>query len=297
MTTPKLWHFIAALDLIFCATPAMSFLHVPLQLKISEPVYENQGRRWDQDKNRGGGNQIYVEHQDPASGYNQILRNSFLYLTKSPLLRAHGAGRVPTTESLHALDLSAAAKGQTVEEVLLLAQVPRDIVAKALTSFPGLRDCHPHAEVLGRLHHLNFIIEQGVYSFSEALHLIAHQPHFLEMPFSIVYEDDDLVVINKPSDVRMDVPQRKGVQGQRKWPMEFTCSDWLDTPGLIEPPLEKKRFCHNLDSATSGILCVARNQAAAARVVELFSKRMVEKECTSNPTCLTHVVLVVGTIL
>jgi len=30
--------------------------------------------------------------------------------------------------------------------------------------------------------------------------------------------------------------------------------------------------------------------------VELFSKRMVEKECTSNPTCLTHVVLVVGNI-
>lgn len=177
-----------------------------------------------------------------------------------------------------ALDLSAAAQGSTVEEVLRLAGVPSRNVARALEAFVGLQDCDPHAEILRRLDHLNFIIEQGVYSFEEAMELISTQSRFLEMRFSFVHKDDDLIVMNKPSDVRMDVPQREG--GGRKWPTEFTCSDWLDTPGLVDPPLDKKRFCHNLDSATSGILCVARNQAAAARVVDLFAKRKVQKECT-----------------
>lgn len=165
-----------------------------------------------------------------------------------------------------------------MEEVLQLAGVPPANVMRALQSFTGLRDCDPQAETLRRLHHLNFIVEQGVYSFEEAMELISTQSRFLEMRFSFVHEDDDLLVMNKPSDVRMDVPQREG--GERKWPTEFTCSDWLDTPGLVDPPLDKKRFCHNLDSATSGILCVARNQAAAARVVDLFAKRLVQKECT-----------------
>ncbi|GAB5029632.1 pseudouridine synthase [Nannochloropsis oceanica] len=175
-----------------------------------------------------------------------------------------------------ALDLSAAAQGSTVEEVLQLAGVPSRNVARALEAFIGLQDCDPHAETLRRLHHLNFIIEQGVYSFEEAMELISTQSRFLEMNFSFVYKDGDLLVMNKPSDVRMDVPQRDG--GERKWPTEFTCSDWLDIPGLVDPPLDKKRFCHNLDSATSGILCVARNQAAAARVVDLFAERKVKKE-------------------
>jgi len=214
---------------------------------------------------------------------------AFQYRPSQGLAFSHGAGLVvlqaqassslPDLEEVpRALDLSAAAQGQTVEEVLRLADVPPANVARTLKSFPGLRDCDPHNETLRRLHHLNFIIEQDVYTFEEAMELISTQSRFLEMRFSFVHEDEDLLVMNKPSDVRMDVPQREG--GGRKWPTEFTCSDWLDTPGLINPPLDKKRFCHNLDSATSGILCVARNQAAAARVVELFAKRKVQKECT-----------------
>lgn len=203
----------------------------------------------------------------------------FTYGSEPLVLQAQARdGNSDLDKCARALDLSAAAQGSTVEEVLQLAGVPSRNVARALEAFIGLQDCDPHAETLRRLHHLNFIIEQGVYSFEEAMELISTQSRFLEMNFSFVYKDGDLLVMNKPSDVRMDVPQRDG--GERKWPTEFTCSDWLDIPGLVDPPLDKKRFCHNLDSATSGILCVARNQAAAARVVDLFAKRKVKKECT-----------------
>ena len=76
--------------------------------------------------------------------------------------------------------------------------------------------------------------------------LIANQPRFLEMKFGIVYEDEELFVMNKPHDTRMDIPKH----GARKWDGEITCSDWLDR---VRPnQFEKKRFAHNLDSATSG---------------------------------------------
>ena len=179
----------------------------------------------------------------------------------------------------YSLDLVAAAKAQDVETMLRWAGVPPNIVERALGVFPGLRECHPHHEVLRRLEHLAFLMDEGVYTFDVAMELIATQARFLEMRFGVVYEDEHLLVLNKPSDVRMDVPQREGPDGGRKWPTEHTCSDWLDTPGLIDPPLDKKRFCHNLDSATSGILCVAKTQEMAARCVELFAQRRVQKEC------------------
>lgn len=38
------------------------------------------------------------------------------------------------------------------------------------------------------------------------------------------------------------------------------------------------RFCHNLDSATSGILVIAKNRNAAAECVEVLSNRQAAKE-------------------
>lgn len=121
---------------------------------------------------------------------------------------------------------------------------------------------------------MNFLIEQGVHTLAEAVKLLERQPRFLELKFGIVYEDADIFVMEKPADVRMDVPCRE--DGQRKWPNEFTCSDWLD---VAAPALEKKRFAHNLDSGTSGILVVSKNRETAARCNQLFSRRLVEKEC------------------
>ena len=162
-----------------------------------------------------------------------------------------------------------------VRLVLERAGVPPAAVDRAYAAFPGLGACHPREEVARRLEHLNYLIEQKIYSdLGTAVELIATQPRFLEMRFGIVHEDADLFVMEKPPDTRMDVPLHD--KGGRKWPTEYTCSDWLDSVVA----LEKKRFAHNLDSATSGILVVSKNRETAARCVELFSRRLVEKECT-----------------
>lgn len=266
------WCFLVVLNvLISCRHPADAFL-----LPAVQPARGLASQHYSSRDLKHSWPGLHVYLSQPACAPSGF---AFPHGACPILLQAQASNSPPyPDEPPRALDLSAAAQGQTVEEVLKLAGVPPANVARALVSFAGLRKCDPHAETLRRLHHLNFIIEQGVYSFEEAMELISTQSRFLEMRFSFVHEDDDLLVMNKPSDVRMDVPQREG--GERKWPTEFTCTDWLDTPGLVDPPLDKKRFCHNLDSATSGILCVARNQAAAARVVDLFAKRLVQKECT-----------------
>lgn len=272
MSFPPWWClFVACSILLLCRHPTGAFIP-PFQVNGRAGHAHHHLSSHDLKHSGAGGQACQPQPVRVPSGFDPSRDAAFV-------LQAHASSSLSDLEeSPRALDLSAAAQGHAVEEILRLAGVPPTNVARALKSFPGLRDCDPHAEILRRLHHLNFIIEQGVYSFEEAMELISTQSRFLEMRFSIVHEDDDLLVMNKPSDVRMDVPQREG--GERKWPTEFTCSDWLDTPGLIDPPLDKKRFCHNLDSATSGILCVARNQAAAARVVDLFAKRLVQKECT-----------------
>ena len=160
--------------------------------------------------------------------------------------------------------------------MLRLAGVSTEQISRAFQTFPGLGACHPQDEVLRRLEHLNFLIHLDIYTFNVAKELIATQPWFLQMRFEIIHEDEDLVVMNKPNDVRMDIPKREGDKGERKWPTEYTCADFLDT---FQPPLEKKRFVHNLDSATSGVLICGKTKSAAARCVDLFSKRLVEKEC------------------
>jgi 23S rRNA-/tRNA-specific pseudouridylate synthase len=42
--------------------------------------------------------------------------------------------------------------------------------------------------------------------------------------------------------------------------------------------MDKIRFVHNLDSATSGILVVGKTREATARCVSLFEKRRVQKD-------------------
>lgn len=191
----------------------------------------------------------------------------------------------------------AAADGDAaVRAVLLAAGVSPDGVDRAFTAWPRLGACHPREEVVRRLEHLNFLVGIGVYTGAQAEELVATQPRFLAMRFGVVHEDADLFVMEKPPDTRMDVPAREGEGGERKWPTEYTCSDWLDS-GVVDPPLEKKRFAHNLDSGTSGILVLSKNRETAARCNELFAGRHVEKECTYVRVVVVAVVVVAGLVL
>ena len=92
-------------------------------------------------------------------------------------------------------------------------------------------------------------------------------------PFSIIFENDELLLINKPAGV--------SVQGGANifHPLDEELSAQLGY---------KIHLVHRLDRETSGILVVAKDSASAAKWTKLFSQREVKKEyvafCTGIPS-------------
>ncbi|HKX23933.1 MAG TPA: RluA family pseudouridine synthase [Candidatus Saccharimonadales bacterium] len=85
----------------------------------------------------------------------------------------------------------------------------------------------------------------------------------------ILYEDDDVVVINKPTGI---LTHAKGVESPEFTVAEFVrpkTTDGLDTnrPGIV----------HRLDRGTSGIIIAAKNNEAKRWLQGQFSKRNVKK--------------------
>lgn len=102
-------------------------------------------------------------------------------------------------------------------------------------------------------------------------------PVFQEQSLPVIYEDDDVIVINKPAGV---LTHAKGAESQEFTVAEFVrpkTTDGLDTnrPGIV----------HRLDRGTSGIIIAAKNNEAKRWLQGQFSKRNVKK---------TYVALVEG---
>ena len=81
---------------------------------------------------------------------------------------------------------------------------------------------------------------------------------------SILYEDDDVLIVNKPAGV--------SVQGGTK--VRISISDILDK---IRDG-ESMRIVHRLDKDTSGVLMLARNARASRLIMHEFKNRRVEKK-------------------
>ena len=82
---------------------------------------------------------------------------------------------------------------------------------------------------------------------------------------AVLYQDDDILVINKPSGLAV-----QGGSGTRRH-----LDGMLDT--LQFEADERPRLVHRLDKDTSGVLVLARNAQAAAKLANLFRGRDVEK--------------------
>jgi 23S rRNA-/tRNA-specific pseudouridylate synthase len=83
-----------------------------------------------------------------------------------------------------------------------------------------------------------------------------------DFPVSILSLDEDYCVIDKPHDVRMDGPFPVTV--------ERLVAHWLSS--------QEGKWVHQLDFATSGVLCIARNRHAAAAAAASFAQRQTKKE-------------------
>jgi len=94
-----------------------------------------------------------------------------------------------------------------------------------------------------------------------------------EIPLEILYEDDDVLVVNKPAGMPVHVGAGRGAQrGTLVNALLHRFAKLSTLGGPLRPGI-----VHRLDKSTSGVIVVARNDAAHRRLAEQFRLRRVEK--------------------
>ncbi len=96
-----------------------------------------------------------------------------------------------------------------------------------------------------------------------------------DIPLDVVYEDDDLAVVNKPAG--MTVHAGAGADDVRY--RGTLVNALLHRFGTLSAAGDAMRpgIVHRLDKATSGLIVVAKNDAAHRRLAEQFARREVRK--------------------
>lgn len=101
------------------------------------------------------------------------------------------------------------------------------------------------------------------------------------IPLDIIYEDDDLSVINKPAGMMVhagagaahDDPEKdERNRGTLVNALLGHYQQLSSTGGALRPGI-----VHRLDKQTSGLIIVARNDAAHLKLAEMFSRRQMKK--------------------
>ena len=93
-----------------------------------------------------------------------------------------------------------------------------------------------------------------------------------DIPLDIIYEDDFIAVINKPSDMIVH-PGKGNYAGTLAGALQHHFDQLSDVAGQFRPGI-----VHRLDRNTSGLLVVAKDNQVHARLSAQFEKREVQKE-------------------
>ena len=94
-----------------------------------------------------------------------------------------------------------------------------------------------------------------------------------DIPLSVVYEDDDIIVINKPSGMVVH-PAPGNYTGTLVNALLYHCRDSLSGIGGVMRP----GIVHRIDKDTSGLLVVAKCDAAHAALSEELGYHGIERE-------------------
>ncbi len=86
----------------------------------------------------------------------------------------------------------------------------------------------------------------------------------------IIYQDDDLIVVNKPTGVLTH-----SINPAEK--TELTLADFIQDKGMFKNPDYRSGIVHRLDRATSGIVILAKNETAEVKLKQQFKQRQVQK--------------------
>ncbi len=127
--------------------------------------------------------------------------------------------------------------------------------------------------VNGKLIKSSYLVQPG--DVIEASHPVTPHPEFAEpeeIPLDIVYEDEFLIVVNKPAGM-VAHPAYANYTGTLVNALlhhtgKLSNVNEADRPGIV----------HRIDKDTSGLLVVAKDEWTHAKLAEQFSKHTIERE-------------------
>lgn len=92
------------------------------------------------------------------------------------------------------------------------------------------------------------------------------------IPLNVIYEDDDLAVIDKPAGMTV----HPGVQNETGTLVSAMLARW---PQIATMNIEEKRagIVHRLDKDTSGLIVIAKNDPARRKLMAQFQAHTIEK--------------------
>ena len=96
-----------------------------------------------------------------------------------------------------------------------------------------------------------------------------------DIPLDILYEDDFIIVVNKPAGMVVH-PAAGNYSGTLVNALLFHCSFIQGVGGVLRPGI-----VHRLDKGTSGVLVVAKNDFAHLSLSRQFKNRTVQKSYTA----------------
>ena len=91
------------------------------------------------------------------------------------------------------------------------------------------------------------------------------------IPLNIIYEDSDLIILNKPPDMIVH-PARGNTHGTLVNALAFHCDKLSSGLGEFRPGI-----VHRLDKNTTGVMVVAKNDIAQWKIAKQFDRRQVKK--------------------
>lgn len=98
---------------------------------------------------------------------------------------------------------------------------------------------------------------------------------------SVLYEDDDILVVNKPPGLVVH-PAPGNWSGTFVNALLYHCKEMAVDPASVRPGI-----VHRLDKDTSGLLLAAKSSLAQQRLIAMFASRSIHKEylavCLGNP--------------
>lgn len=97
-----------------------------------------------------------------------------------------------------------------------------------------------------------------------------------EIPLEIVYEDDDVAIVNKPAGMMVHAGAGATEDARNRGTLVNALLHHFATLSAVGGEM-RPGIVHRLDKETSGLIVVAKNDAAHRKLAEQFSRREVKK--------------------